>query len=154
MDCKLADITVLADVAYYDVANVTSLQPVGRTCPFLLSKAGPGTKVDNDLTLYPDANNAPFSLKITSRINPIGGFSSQPCQLLMPFTIYNDLSNITNNSMCRLLYEDFYINHIDNVASKGIAEKGFTFQTGRPRYLFIIPSLADAPVLDWENYYL
>jgi len=103
------------------------------------------------LVMFPNANGTAFSLKISSRINPVGGLANEPCRLLIPYSVYNDLEPIRNNSIARILYDDFYEDRIMNIASKSPAEKSFNFNVSRPRFLFIIPSLADSVTQVFQN---
>lgn len=137
----------LADVDYYDIASVTSNQSIGKTCPFLLSKASPHPSI-GDLVMIPNAGNVNMKVTISAQINPTSG---QPCRIYIPTTIYNDLSFIRNESKARILYDDIYTDSILNVASGDTAEKTFNFSIPRMRYLFIFPQLSKASCNSFQN---
>lgn len=132
----------LANVDYYGVKSVSALQPVGRTCPFLISKAGPNTVVKNDLVMIPTTSNTSMKLKISTVINP----TSTPNRIYIPTTVYTDLSFITKDAKARILYDDIFVQTVQGIQANARCEQKFTFEVARPRYLFIIPQLADAIV--------
>jgi hypothetical protein len=143
IEYALVDPDELANVDFYAVESVKANQPVGRTCPFLVSKAGPNTKVQNDLVMMPNADNLKMKLTVSAKINPS---SSLPNRIYIPNTVYNDLSFIRNESKARILYDDIFVESVLGIASGAPCERKFPFEVNRPRYLFIIPQLADAVV--------
>jgi hypothetical protein len=141
------DPTNLADVDYYNVESITANQSIGKTCPFLLSKASPHPSI-GDLVMVPTNNVDKMKVTISARINPS---ASQPNRIYIPTSIYNDLGFIKAESKALILYDDIYTDSIVNVASGAMAEKTFNFSIPRMRYLFIFPQLSNASCNSFQN---
>jgi hypothetical protein len=137
----------LADIDYYTVDTITANQSIGKTCPFLLSKASPNPAI-GDLVMIPANAQDKMKVTISAKINPT---ASQPNRIYIPTSMYNDLSFIRNESKARILYDDIYTDSILNVASGATAEKTFNFSIPRMRYLFIFPQLASAVCNSLQN---
>jgi hypothetical protein len=128
--------------------SVSAIQSIGNICPFILSP--PAYKSSTGLSVYPDYNKTACSLTITSKIGYDITYGSTansgvPCTIYIPVLNMNPKLSEDIFSMHapqRILYDDYQIEWLENVAYNAQVRKTFQNQINRPRKMLIFPFLS------------
>jgi hypothetical protein len=128
--------------------SVSAIQSIGNICPFILSP--PAYKSNTGLSVYPDYNKTACSLTITSKIGYDITYGSTansgvPCTIYIPVLNMNPKLSEDIFSMHapqRILYDDYQIEWLENVAYNAQVRKTFQNQINRPRKMLIFPFLS------------
>ena len=133
------------------LSSIDVNQAVGRTCPFLVSSSGEanssGVPTNYGLTIHAPAASAAFSVKLTAKIG-YNGSTTEQCKLYIPVinlapTLLTKV--LSDTTPFRLLYNDYYITEIQNVATGAAVKKTYDADISRPRTLYLVPFASGAP---------
>jgi hypothetical protein len=126
----------------FTVTGLSAVQSIGHTCPFMISQAGCGA--GTGLSLFPGATGDTIITSSVTMTAKIGNSSLMPCRLVIPVISFTPeyTASILSNPTSRILYNDYYVDTIQNVPSQSNVTRVLSSQVSRARRLFIIPYLS------------